>query len=71
MQMSPNGVDLERYTNLPEPGAARTLLEYAIHADGWLYRAFISRAWDVFVNRARPLFPAVSTFYGWVVANKM
>ncbi len=26
MQMSPNGVDLERYSNLPEPGAARTLL---------------------------------------------
>ena len=26
MQMSPNGVDMERYTNLPEPGAARMLL---------------------------------------------
>jgi glycosyltransferase involved in cell wall biosynthesis len=27
MQMSPNGVDMERYINLPEPTSARTLLE--------------------------------------------
>ncbi|MFZ0532155.1 MAG: glycosyltransferase family 4 protein [Anaerolineales bacterium] len=64
MQMSPNGVDLERYSNLPEPGAARTLLGMqSILTVGYTGHLYPGRGMTLLIELAR-CFPRIN--FLWV-----
>jgi glycosyltransferase involved in cell wall biosynthesis len=64
MQMSPNGVDLERYSNLPEPGAARTLLGMpSILTVGYTGHLYPGRGMTLLTELAR-CFPRIN--FLWV-----
>jgi glycosyltransferase involved in cell wall biosynthesis len=68
MQMSPNGVDLERYSNLPEPGAARTLLGMqSILTVGYTGHLYPGRGMTLLIELAR-CFPRIN--FLWVGGRK-
>jgi len=64
MQMSPNGVDMECYTNLPEPSMARTLLEMpSTLTVGYTGHLYPGRGMSLLIELAR-CFPSIS--FLWV-----
>jgi glycosyltransferase involved in cell wall biosynthesis len=64
IQMSPNGVDLERYTNLPDPAAARVLLGLTSGLTvGYTGHLYPGRGMTLLTELAR-CFPAIN--FLWV-----
>lgn len=64
MQMSPNGVDMERYTNLPAPSAARTLLDMpSTLTVGYTGHLYPGRGMSLLTELAR-CFPSIN--FLWV-----
>jgi glycosyltransferase involved in cell wall biosynthesis len=64
VQMSPNGVDIERYTNLPEPSAARTLLNMpSTLTVGYTGHLYPGRGMSLLIELAR-CFPSIN--FLWV-----